>query len=219
MHSLPYCPNIAYTVPLPPPPLGSNTYDAKNLPAAISTPLLSYLTNFTTTLTTFACGRDWYSPLVGCDDCQREYRRWLCTITFTRCGEPSPTNPNSFTAVPPEPDATGRSAVQPTKGVGGSQPQKVFSALVPQSTGISKARSPTLPAMNSAYNMLLPCLERCTAVDRACPNFLGFACPDVRFNAAASYGVGYVDSVDDDEGQGVTGTSQDRWGNIWCNGG
>jgi calcium channel MID1 len=66
--------------------------------------------------------------------------------------------------------------------------------------------------------MLLPCLETCTAADRACPNFLGFKCPVVQFNAAASYGVGYVDSVNNVEGGGVTGVAQDRWGNIWCNG-
>ncbi|GLB42783.1 putative aryl-alcohol oxidase [Lyophyllum shimeji] len=218
VHELPYCPNVAYTVPLPPPPTGSNAYTAANLPETVTTPLLSYMTNFTTVLTTFACGRDWYSPIVACDDCQREYRRWLCTITFTRCGEPSPSNPTAYTSSPPAPDATGLSALQPSDESDPSAPQKVFSALIPQSTEIRTARSPTLPAMNSDYLMLLPCLEVCNAVDRACPNFLGFTCPTAQFNAAASYGVGYIDSADGDEGQGATGGAQDRWGNIWCNG-
>ncbi|RDB24086.1 Stretch-activated cation channel MID1 [Hypsizygus marmoreus] len=216
---LPYCPNVAYTVPLPPPTgAGSNTYTAANIPAEITTPLLSYLTNFTTSLTSFACGRDWYSPLVGCDDCQREYRRWLCSITFTRCGEPSPANPDSFTRSLPAPTATGLSALQPKDKNNPTAPQKVFSALIPQASDISKARSPNLPAMGSQYSMLLPCIEICTAVDRACPSLVGFTCPTVQFNAAASYGVGYTDSADGDEGQGVTGGPQDRWGNIWCNG-
>ncbi|KAF8063511.1 stretch-activated cation channel Mid1 [Lyophyllum atratum] len=218
--NLPYCPNVAYTVPLPQPPAtsGSNAYTAANLPERITTPLLSYLTNFTTTLTTFACGRDWYSPIVGCDDCQREYRKWLCTITFTRCGEPSPSNPGSHTTSPPAPDATGLSALQPKDPSNPSLPQKVFSALLPQPSDTAAARSPTLPGMGGAYEMLLPCLEVCTAVDRACPSLVGFTCPTVQFNAAASYGVGYIDSADGDEAQGATGGAQDRWGNIWCNG-
>ncbi|KAF5378079.1 hypothetical protein D9615_007626 [Tricholomella constricta] len=217
--NLPYCPNVAYTVPLPQPPTtaGSNAYTALNLPDEITKPLLAYLTNFTTTLTTFACGRDWYSPIVGCDDCQREYRKWLCTITFTRCGEPSPANPRSFTSSPAPPDATGLSALHPKDP--SAPPQRVFSALLPQSTDIAKARSRTLPAMGSAYAMLLPCLEVCTAVDRACPSLVGFTCPTVQFNAAASYGVGYSDSAEGEQGEGATGAAQDRWGNIWCNGG
>lgn len=212
---LPYCPNIAYTVPLPLPPTGAHAYDSTNLPSEVTTPFLSYLTNFTVMLTTTACGRDLYSPIVGCDDCQRAYRRWLCTITFTRCGEPS--NPSRVSAIPPAPDATGLSAFRPS--VKGQPPQPPFSALVPQSTNTSEARNPNLPGMGSTYTMLLPCLERCTAADRACPTFLGFKCPIVRFNAAASYGVGYVDSANNVEGKGVTGVAQDRWGNIWCNGG
>ncbi|KAG6815403.1 hypothetical protein H0H87_002205 [Tephrocybe sp. NHM501043] len=218
---LPYCPGVAYTVPLPQPPATSRSrvYTAANVPEQITTPLISYLTNFTITLSSFACGRDMYSPIVTCADCSRAYRKWLCSITFTRCGESSPANPNSFTTTVSDPWATGVSAAQPKDTKDPSAPQKVFSALVPQSTDISKARSPTLPAMGSPYYMLLPCIETCNVVDRMCPGLVGFTCPTSQFNAAASYGVGYVDSADGDEGQGATGASQDRWGNIWCNGG
>ncbi|KAG5726080.1 Stretch-activated cation channel MID1 [Termitomyces sp. T112] len=221
VYGLPYCPDVAYPVPLPQPSTisGSRVYTAVNLPENITIPLLSYLTNFTVTLSTFACGRDMYSPIVTCVDCQRAYRKWLCSITFTRCGEPSLANPISFTSTAPDTRATGLSALQPKNHNDPTAPQKVFSALVAQSTDISKARSPTLPAMGSPYFMLLPCLETCNAVDRACPPFVGFTCPTSQFNAAASYGVGYIDGADGDEGQGATGGSQDRWGNIWCNGG
>jgi calcium channel MID1 len=171
------------------------------------------MANFTTTLTTFACGRDWYSPVVGCDDCQREYRKWLCGISFTRCGEPSPDNPQGFTAVPADPSATGLSAAKQTDAAG---VQHVLSALVPQATRDAQ-RNPFLPALGSPYNMLLPCLEQCNQVDRACPPFIGFQCPTNNFNAAASYGVGYIDGADGDQDRGLTGAAQDRWGNVWCN--
>ena len=49
---------------------------------------------------------------------------------------------------------------------------------------------------------------------------MGFTCPVPRFNAAASYGVGFIDSgADGVQGHGVTGVAQDRWGNVWCNAG
>ena len=101
-------------------------------------------------------------------------------------------------------------------GAGGGPSQKgqqqvVLSALLPQTT----QRNPSIPqAMD--YTLLLPCIETCTAVDRACPPFLEFQCPTRKFNAAASYGVGYVDGADGDEGEGVAGAAQDRWGNVWC---
>ncbi|KAG5220207.1 stretch-activated cation channel mid [Salix suchowensis] len=213
--SLPFCPGIAYSVPLPPPPAAESFYDASTIPDAVSAPLISGLANFTASLLTFACGKDYYSPLASCADCQREYRKWLCAISFPRCSEPNPGDPTSFTRVPASPGATGLGA-RPTLG----GPQQVFSALLPQPTSATP-RNPNFPSLGREWTMLLPCLETCYAVDRACPNFLGFRCPLRRFNAAATYGVGYVDTGDLDgkQGTGVTGASQDRWGNIWCNAG
>ena len=170
------------------------------------------MANFTTVLTSFACGRDSYSPLVGCEDCQREYRKWLCAISFTRCSEPSPENPNAFSAVPALPSATGHSASRQTDASGA---QIVLSALLPQQTSDPQRNAALLP-LGSPYNMLLPCLEMCNAVDRACPPFLQFNCPTMQFNAAASYGVGYIDGADGEQKKGLTGNSQDRWGNVWC---
>ncbi|TFK68899.1 hypothetical protein BDN72DRAFT_820585 [Pluteus cervinus] len=200
VHSLPYCPSTAYSVPLPPPPDGALLYDALTLPENITTSVISTLANFTISLTTFACGRDWYSPLMGCSDCQREYRKWLCAVSFPRCGESSAEDPNGVTN-------TSTSSGQ----------QTIPSALVPQ-TPFAVPRSPSFPAIPGSYNLLLPCLEVCTAVDRACPNFIQFRCPTRKFNAGASYGVGYVDGADGEEGGGATGVTQDQWGNIWCNG-
>ncbi|KAJ6630945.1 stretch-activated cation channel Mid1 [Mycena sp. CBHHK59/15] len=182
---LPYCPSIAYAMPLPPPPSALASYNSTTFPDAIATPLLSSLTNFTTTLTTFACGRDFYSPLVSCADCQRAYRTWLCTISLPRCA-------NTDTA-------------PSTAAVLTSQSPQARNAAFPSSAN---------------YTQLLPCLETCTATDRACPNFLGFRCPLPRFNAAQSYGVGFVDSGNDGvQGHGTTGTWADAYGNVWCNSG
>ncbi|EAU91143.2 calcium channel [Coprinopsis cinerea okayama7 len=206
--NLPYCPRVAYAMPLAPPPDGADTYTGDTLPQELQDPLKSYLTNFTISLGRFACGRDLYSPLVDCIDCQREYRKWLCAISLPRCSEPSPSNPNAFTALAPDPTATGLSATK-------NEQQQVLSALVPLQTS-TPPRNSNLPPFDSPYQMLLPCLETCTAVDRACPPFLGFKCPTSQFNGAASYGIGYIDGKEGDEKEGLTGQAQDRYGNVWC---
>ncbi|KAJ7056654.1 stretch-activated cation channel Mid1 [Mycena amicta] len=180
---LPYCPSVAYAVPLPAPPNSLPSYDDSSLPDSVASPLISTLTNFTTSLTTFACGRDLYSPLVTCADCQRAYRTWLCTISLPRCAD------------------------EDTASLG--------AALLPSQA--PNARNAALPSGNN-YTQLLPCIETCTATDRACPNFLGFRCPLPRFNAVQSYAVGMIDSgADGVQGQGTPGMSSDAYGNVWCN--
>ncbi|KAJ7510451.1 stretch-activated Ca2+-permeable channel component-domain-containing protein [Mycena galericulata] len=168
---LPYCPSIAYAMPLSAPPSTDLVYTSANLPDSISAPIISSLTNFTTILTTFACGRDFYSPLVTCADCQLAYRTWLCTVSFPAVQTP--------TLLPPR----------------------------PRSSHLRRPTPATLPfPSGDSYTQLLPCLETCTATDRACPNL--------------SYGVGYVDSgAIGVQGGGDPGTWADNYGNVWCNSG
>ncbi|KAG1850506.1 stretch-activated cation channel Mid1 [Suillus tomentosus] len=189
VHSLPFCPSTSYAVPLPFPQSPASSYDSSNLPQSVSDPLLQYMTNFTTMLLTFACGRDLYSPLQTCESCQEAYRTWLCSVSFPRCAEP----PSSF-----------------------SSPSSPMPALTPPQSG-SNNRNPFLPNVSYSYQTVLPCLEVCSAADRACPHFLGMKCPTPRFNASSSYGVGFIDGKQGVFGSGSTGTAQDRWGNVWCN--
>ena len=199
VHSLPFCPSTAYAVPITSPRFPALAYTSSNLPTDISDPIIQTLTNFSISLTTFPCGRDEYSPLVSCVDCQAAYRRWLCTIWFPRCSEASPS-----------PSVSG------SDGGDAQQPVSALTVVAASAT----PRVPTLPVFSSSYTSLLPCLETCTAADRACPNFIGFKCPLPRFNANESYGVGFVDSGEEGvEGGGSTGVAQDRFGNVWCNAG
>ncbi|KAI9439066.1 stretch-activated Ca2+-permeable channel component-domain-containing protein [Lactarius indigo] len=198
VHALPYCPTTAYAVPLPAPPSRALAYNASNLPTSLTTPLLGYLTNFTTSLLTTACGRDAYSPLQTCADCQAAYRRWLCSISLPRCGEFSQTPPDSQ---------------QP-------QPQQTLAAPAPALAPQTSDNKPRNAALGNAgnYTALLPCIETCNSVDRACPVFLGFRCPLPQFTANASYGVGYIDSANGEvKDGGIPGVPQDRWGNVFCN--
>lgn len=190
---LPYCPGVSWAVPLTPPPNSDTTYNSSNLPTGITDPLQQYIANFTTALTTFACGRDLYSPIQTCADCQQEYRRWLCTVSFPRCGEPRG-----------DEASLGRDA-------------SLTTALA-SPTGVP--RNPNFPQVDGGFVELLPCLETCQATDRACPYYVSFQCPLVEFNAEDSYGVGFIDSGHVGvEGGGRTGVSQDVYGNVWCNSG
>ncbi|TFK20939.1 calcium channel [Coprinopsis marcescibilis] len=206
--NLPFCPRVAYSVPLGAPPGGADAYTGATLPAPLREPLRSYITNFTISLGRLACGREIYSPLVECIDCQREYRKWLCAVSLPRCSEPSPQNPDAITEIPAEPTATGLSASKDSN-------QQVLSALIPVQSSAPR-RNSDFPQFGSDYQMLLPCIETCTAVDRNCPPFLGFKCPSSNFNGFASYGIGYIDGADGDQNAGLTGEAQDRYGNVWC---
>jgi calcium channel MID1 len=201
VHGLPYCPTTAYTVPLPAPAPPAFAYDASSLPDNLTSPLINYLSNFTTSLLTMACGRDTYSPIHTCADCQAAYRRWLCTVSFPRCGE-----------FPQQPQAT----TTPSQ-------QQVFDATVPSPALVSMTsgtpqRNAALGNVSTPYTALLPCIETCSAADRACPLFLGFRCPLTKYTANSSYGLGFIDSWDgEEEGGGVPGAAQDQWGNVFCN--
>ncbi|KAI0275521.1 stretch-activated cation channel Mid1 [Russula aff. rugulosa BPL654] len=174
VHGLPYCPTTAYSVPLPEPPDSAPAYNA---------------------LLVTACGRDFYSPLQTCADCQAAYRRWLCAVSLPRCGE-----------FPQDQQQQQQ------------QQQAVVPALSPQPSGTTPRNA--VLGNSTEYTALLPCIETCNAADRACPVFLGFRCPDAKVSTAQqSYGIGFIDSADgDDRDGGVPGSAQDQWGNVYCNG-
>ncbi|KAI8995212.1 stretch-activated Ca2+-permeable channel component-domain-containing protein [Trametes punicea] len=178
VHSLPFCPTVGYAVPLAAPGGITTAHTAATIPG---------------------------TPLVTCADCQDAYRRWLCVVSFPRCGE----SPNAT--------ITTTATTSTTPAVAGGGAQVPLPALQPVKAGAPQ-RNPVLPPFASAYEALLPCLETCNAADRACPNFLGFKCPLPRFTAGESYGVGYIDAGGGGVvGGGVTGVAQDVFGNVWCN--
>jgi calcium channel MID1 len=216
VHSVPYCPEVSYPVPLPAPPGSATSYTDDNLPQSIRDVAVSSLANFTKSLRTFPCGRDWYSRLQTCSGCQAAYRKWVCSIVFPRCGEPIPEESLR--------SPSGSLTSQFSLNDGGNGDGQTFdlnplpqAALAERKDGVP--RSSFLPNMNVAYNELLPCMETCFIVDRSCPPLLGWKCPSVLVNANVSYGLGFIDSWDGTiEGGGHPGVAQDEFGRIWCNG-
>jgi calcium channel MID1 len=220
VHALPFCPTTVYSVPLPAPLSNALAYDASNIPDNLTTPLLAYLTNFTTSLLTVACGRDIYFPLQTCADCQVAYRKWLCTVSLPRCGEFS-SSPQQQQQQQPQQQQEGQPQQQQrqrrqqgTLAV----PPLPPAALPPQASG-TPWRNPALGNATANYAVLLPCIETCYATNCACPVFLGFKCPRGETTGGPSYGVGFIDSTDGDvPGGGLPGGAQDQWGNVFYNG-
>ncbi|KAG9016766.1 stretch-activated cation channel mid1 [Tulasnella sp. 427] len=215
VHSLSYCPMVSYPIPLPASSFGGASMtstpivDESTLPAEISSSIVGSLTNFSTLLSTFPCGRDVYSPLHTCAECFDAYRVWACFISFPRCSEALPGA------------ATSGSGTAST-----NDPQAPF-ALMPR-IAQSAPRAAGFPAPKTAYTELLPCIESCQAVRRTCPPFLGWTCPVPDVNAAQSYALGVWDSWNGlVPGGGLLGGSEmgngtvtvtDQYGRIWCNG-
>ncbi|KZT63560.1 hypothetical protein DAEQUDRAFT_770506 [Daedalea quercina L-15889] len=205
VYGLPFCPSVGYAAPVSNNDAASGVTVAE-LPSDFTGNLTSGLANFTTMLTTIACGRDLYSPLVTCADCQAAYRNWICAVSLPRCAEYASTSSSSA--------ASTSTAIQ-----GGAQQPLVTATPALSLASASNPRATGLPVYAENYTVVLPCLEVCNAADRACPPFLGFQCPLPQFTASMSYGVGYIDAgVEGVVGGGSTGASTDRWGNVWCNG-
>jgi calcium channel MID1 len=212
VHSLPYCPMVSYSVPLPAPPAGATSYTDANLPQSVRDAVIASVSNFTSSLRTFPCGRDWYSPLQTCTGCQNAYRKWVCSIAFPRCGESIPDSSRGVASS----SITSQLAFNDNPNAAPDDPLPQ-AALVSRSANAAP-RSPFLPSLNAAYSELLPCIETCQTVDRSCPPLLGWKCPAVNVNADMSYGLGFIDSWDGTiERGGRPGVPQDAFGRIWCN--
>ncbi|KAL1673197.1 stretch-activated Ca2+-permeable channel component-domain-containing protein [Schizophyllum commune] len=155
-HSLPFCPSVAYAVPLGAPGDGAGSYTSTNFPAQVADPLLSSLTNFTTSLSTFACGRDMYSPLVGCAECQRRYRDWVCGVGVPRCGEVG--------GVVGADGSEGTASGTPLSSKSSSSSSSNNNATAPRAALVAQpsgkiARNPDWPEVGYEWVRVMPCLE------------------------------------------------------------
>lgn len=162
--------------------------------------LLWSLGNFSTALSAngLACGRDMYSYVSSCLDCYNAYRDWLCHTLLPRCADPN---------APAFQNVKGRNA--PTAAI-----------TVPRTTDSPRnGVNQTNYDITINYTEMLPCLDMCTKVERACPNTLGWTCPHRNFNAAKSYAYIGKDTKHNDGNKRTGYPSQDQWGNRWCNGG
>jgi calcium channel MID1 len=185
----PYCPSIGYSAPLEAKStlVLSSPAPLTTLPESLITPLTQSLESFSTSLSSKACGRDYYSHTSSCLDCHTSYRDWICRNLIPRCIDPPTTSSDGIT----------------------DQPEVIPPRSIPRSGG------------SYDYQQLLPCLGVCNRVDRTCPAWMGFECPQRGINANETYG---FFGQDEERGDGAVDSSgggvrsSDKWGNRWCNG-
>lgn len=218
VYDVPFCPDLAYSVPAPP---DMSTSDLLSL---YNDTLSHSIGNFSRALSTFPCDghlrerQGQYSRVRTCAQCLSAYTAWLCAIRMPRCTDydSSPTASNISTEL------------------------RTFPRLA-----ANESRTTTLPAGAFPYSEVPPCLDVCHIVQASCPPVINnaFMCPLEGVTAEESYGTPYtleesdkkllilqgggnqvVQGGDDPawfqytmQQDGEVTRAKDRWGNVKCN--
>lgn len=108
-----------------------------------------------------------YSLARNCSDCERAYKRWLCTVVVPRCEDVSSSNPHAVlrNAGKPFPNGTMMSQeIRDTLGnsiyFNGSRNRHLDDEIKP-----------------GPYKEILPCDDICYEVVQSCPANMQFSCP------------------------------------------
>ncbi|THC92630.1 hypothetical protein EYZ11_007887 [Aspergillus tanneri] len=123
-----------------------------------------------------------FSLAVGCDDCGRAYKQWLCAVTIPRCTDFSSTD--KFLQV--------RNAGQ--KFINGSSLSGNDPLLQSPVTNQSRNSLIDSQVRPGPYKEVLPCQDVCYNLAMSCPAALGFSCPDGNW-LNASYGTRSEDII------------------------
>lgn len=150
MFDVPFCPDLAYSVPAPPAMSNADLLDLYNSTVAPT------LENFNLTLSLFSCDsplrekQGLYSAVRTCSQCMQAYTSWLCSIRMPRCTD--------YDSIPStDPDAI-----------------RTFPRTAPVSS-----RTPDLPSAAFPYSEIPPCIDVCNIVRASCPPLIStpFQCP------------------------------------------
>ncbi|KAK1148254.1 hypothetical protein N8T08_010063 [Aspergillus melleus] len=117
-----------------------------------------------------------FSLAVGCDDCARAYKQWLCAVTIPRCSDFSSSEKFLRT----------RNAGQKfLNGTSLDDQDPLRRSPVTNQSRNSLIDSDIKPG---PYKEVLPCQDVCYNLVKSCPAALGFSCPDGKW-LNASYGM------------------------------
>ncbi|KAF9972775.1 stretch-activated cation channel mid1 [Modicella reniformis] len=179
---LQFCHEVAYAVPVTPistlPPGGvapdpMTLQEIKQLYDGFANAVMG---NFTNVLGQYDCSKSQYSLIRNCTDCERAYRRWLCSVSIPRCTDTGDvTDPKNLGYIHPEefqkPDVISNPYL-----IDRSNGPVVVMRNTTTSRGAIKQSENRL--MNPGeYGEVLPCMDLCYDVVQSCPHFLQFSCP------------------------------------------
>lgn len=108
-----------------------------------------------------------YSLARSCSDCERAYKRWLCTVTIPRCEDVSSTNPNAVLRNVNDAFPNGTRLPDDIR-------QALGNNIYFNSSRNSQLNEEIKPG---PYKEILPCDDVCYDVVQSCPAAMQFVCP------------------------------------------
>lgn len=126
-----------------------------------------------------------YSLARNCDDCDRDYRTWLCAVSVPRCYDFSAPSTGDFSFLAPR-DVS-------NTFLNGSLPDLTQPGLNESMTSTMRFNSSRNPFIDQTiipqpYKEVLPCQELCYELVKSCPAALQFVCPKPEWMLRRSYG-------------------------------
>ncbi|KAE8132212.1 stretch-activated Ca2+-permeable channel component-domain-containing protein [Aspergillus pseudotamarii] len=165
LYNLSFCNEVAYAVPSNP------TFNLDDLRSIYDDNAAALYKNFSYSLEQIQCNatnETRFSLAVGCDDCARAYKQWLCAVTIPRCEDFSSTG--TFLQV--------RNAGQ--EFINGTSLSD-HTLRLDASTNRSRNSLIDKEIRPGPYKEILPCEDTCYNLVKSCPAALDFSCPQGRW--------------------------------------
>ncbi|KAI9304269.1 stretch-activated Ca2+-permeable channel component-domain-containing protein [Cunninghamella echinulata] len=162
IYNLDFCDQVAYSVPT------DANQDIWNITRSYDRQAQALFDPFSTALKQYNCNSTQYSLVRNCDDCYRDYKRWLCSVTIPRCTTLATDEQQQQNANNNSNDSMVMMKPLPTPSV--------RNVLFNQSR--NKWIDQTYQLSSNGWTELLPCIDICYQVVQSCPPFLQFNCPE-----------------------------------------
>lgn len=179
---LSFCTDVAYAVPF------NGTTDFTTLAALYDNSTNTTYQNFSYSLQQIPCNTTssaQYSLARNCDDCDRDYRAWLCAVSIPRCYDFSASNTAEYSFLAPrEVNNTFLNGTSP------DLTQPGLNTSMASTIRFNSSRNPFIDQtiIPQPYKEVLPCQELCYELVKSCPAALQFVCPKPEWMLRRSYG-------------------------------
>jgi calcium channel MID1 len=141
--------------------------------------------NFSLSLQQVACNTtssSQYSLARNCNDCQNDYKTWLCAVTIPRCDDFSSSSPNLMPRNIAQQQLNNTTVDLAAFGIQSNATKLPW---------FSRSRSLIIDQQikPGPYRELLPCIDLCYEMVKSCPAVMGFGCPRQVALMNKSYGI------------------------------
>jgi len=182
LFGLDFCSDVAYAVPF------NGTTDFNTLARLYDNSTHDYYLNFSYSLQQIACNTTssaQYSLARNCNDCDSDYRNWLCAVSIPRCYDFSVPSTGDYSFLTPRVVASNF-----TNGTAPDLTQPGLNSSMVNIFRFNSSRNPFIDQKIVAqpYKEVLPCEELCYELVKSCPAAFQFVCPKPTWMLRRSYG-------------------------------